>query len=355
MLIASFVFYSCNQRQAPPRNNPPIQVEGKTFEEQAMELLEKIDKETKIENKLKQEENKFSEGVQEVLEWYDYQYPIVKLYSNPTFINSNSSYNQLLKEDPLSVKALKLNNVPNDDPIKIKDISIFKNLEYLELNSFDSLPTGFYDLTKLKVFMSSNRMRCKMTNEISKLKNLQFIKSLFANLELNEEINKLKKLETIVMYNFSTNQPYKSLYEIPSLKTLSIRYSDESQLTGISKLRNLKTFITNKVSPEVGDLNLTGLIVNENQDEGYPENLGNLKNLVAFYWQGNSTMDTAPKFVQNLQNLEYLEIRGCSNFKYIPSEYDNLGNLKQFDIVSGPRFDGEINHLEKIKEKINIK
>jgi len=325
----------------------------KTFEEEAMELIKQVSEKNHLENQRKLKGINFSEGVREIIEWHEDDYILKSKYPRIRTIKSTEDFKRIASDNPQAVKAIYLDNY--DTTIVFKSLSIFSNLEYLKVRSLDSIPNGFYKLEKLKVFEAANELKCKMDERISNLRNLEVLKLSFTHLELPESISKLEKLTVLNFYNFNYDQPFNKIYEIPNLKTLRIKYSNAEQLEGISKLKKLKTFVTNKVSPEVGKLNLTGLYIGENSDEKYPKELANLKDLVAFYWQGNNIRKSPPEFVSSLNKLEYLEIRGCSKFESIPQELDNLINLKQFDIICRPKFTGQIEHLNVIKNKINIK
>lgn len=339
--ISASIFFSC---QEPKK---------KTFEEQALELIKEVEKKNKIENKAKLEKNVFSEGVQEIIEYFDYVEPLIAQYSDIKVIKSTSDFNNLKNKNPSTIKSIYIDNY--DTEIIIDDISILSNLEYLKVRSIDTLPNGFYKLRKLKAFLAANDLKCKIDKRITNLRNLEYIQLLFTYTELPAEIELLNNLKTIRFYNFNYNQPYQNIFNIPNLKTLWIKFSDNSQLDGISNLLKLRTLITNKVSPEIGKLNLTGLNINENSDETYPNELGQLQSLVALHWQGNNVKESAPNFIASLKNLEYLEIRGCSKFNQIPINFDSLNSLKQFDIICRPKFNGNISHLKNIKTKINVK
>jgi len=326
----------------------------KTFEEQATELIKEVNEQNRKENEAKLKQNDFSDGVQEIMEYFDYNEPVIAKYTNIITIKSTADFDKLKNENPSSIKSIYIDNY--NAKIEIDDISVLDKLEYLKVRSIDSIPNGFYNLKNLKAFIAANELKCKIDGRITKLSNLEYLELLFTHTELPNEIEELRKLETIRLYNFSHNQPYENIYQIPNLETLWIRFSNVTQLDGISNLKNLKILVTNKVSSEIGDLNLTGLNVGENNDETYPVELSRLKNLVAFYWQGNRVRESPPEFLSELNKLEYLEIRGCSNFKEIPQEFNELSNLKRFEIIFGHgEFTGKIDHLDKINDIIRIR
>ena len=295
-----------------------------------------------------------SEEALEVKNWFN----LINTYKGTTYkrklIRTNAEYQDLLFHANLStIKSLELWYILEEDPIQIEDLSKFTNLEYLKLVSFEKIPTGFYKLKNLKAFIAVNELKDQMSDEIVQLKNLEYIKTYFTYLVLPNNIHELENLETLIMYNFSrSQQPYDNIYKIPNLKTLGLKLSNEEQLSGISQLTNLKTLCINKVSPEIGQLNLSGLIINENSQASYPVELAALENLVAFYWQGNSERESPPEFVSKLKNLEYLEFRGCRNLNMIPEAYNEFQKLKEFKIAACSKLSKDLNHLENIKDVI---
>lgn len=342
ILLITFLFsvYSCNLEKS------------KTFEDEAMELINQIDAQNKKGNQTTLLKNDFSEGVKKIIEWGQDDYILEDKYPEMITVKTTKEYQEVISSNTNNVKAIYIES--HKTSIDVTDLSVFSNLEYLKLGSFDSLPLGFYDLRNLKYFIAIDDLKCKMDERIINLSKLEEIKLHFTYLELPSEISELQELNSLILYNFNYDQPYSSIYKIPNLKTLGIRYSTEEQIDGISELKSLRTLATNKVNSEVGALNLTGLKIGENNDKTYPNELSNLTNLVAFYWQGNRIRKSPPQFVESLDKLEYLEIRGCSELDSIPQSYDSLSSLLQFDIISRNSFKGKTDHLTNINHVINL-
>lgn len=336
-LIALFLVMSCEKKE-------------KSFKDEALELIEEVEKKNHADNQSKLAENNFSEGVREVMEWFDYVDPIIADYAYVT-IRSTEEFNAL-KKHPEEIKAIYLDSY--DTTIAIDDISVFKNLEFLQIRSLDSVPSGFYKLNSLKAFITMNDFKYRLSSKITNLENLEYLESRFTNIELPPEISKMKKLKAIKMYNFSYNQPFQEIYKVPNLKTLWLQLSSEEQLRGISNLKTLDVFVTNKISAEVGQLNLKGLIISGNSDTTFPPELAGLKTLVAFKWQTNYEATTAPGFVSGLENLEYIEFRGCQKFSHIPEDYVKLSRLKRFDIYYNKSYTSLEPHLKPLENVIEI-
>jgi hypothetical protein len=324
------------------------QSKEKNFEEQAAEILNKIETERRSELEL---EN-LSTGVQEVIEHFNYLDPLVKNYTETKVISSTYDFNKLETESPLSVKSIFF----NDDSIEINDISVFRNLEHLEIIGLDSLPNGFYNLKKLRALkIGGGLIKTKLDKRILNLPNLEYLEFMFTDIVLPEEIEQLKKLRAIRFPFSNFDQPYSNIFNIPNLEYLAIKFPSADQLEGISNLKKLKTLSTNVISPELGKLKLTGLILSNDNSSEYPIELAELQSLVALSWWGNHKRQRPPFFISKLKNLEYLEIRDCSIFNEIPVEYDELENLRQFDIYCGKQFSCRVDHLKVINNKINIK
>jgi uncharacterized membrane protein YheB (UPF0754 family) len=337
----AFTVFSCAQEKE------------KSFQEEALEMINEANEKTLKENRAKLAENDFSDGVKEIMEWYDYVDPIIAPYQNYTTVKSTEEFTALVNKSSNEVSAIYIDSY--DTKITIDDISVLKNLEFLKIRSFDSLPNGFYNLKNLKAFVSSNDLNCKLDHRIKRLSNLEYIESLFTHLALPPEISELPKLKVIRFYNYNTEQPFNSIFNIPNLETLWINFSKESQLEGIGNMKKLALLVTNKVVPEIGNLHLKGLIIKENNDTIFPNELSKLKNLVAFKWQNNHSATIAPKFVSELKNLEYIEFKGCNKFSSVPKEYTKLPKLKRFDIYYNDLYKSVENHLLPINNVIEIK
>ncbi|WP_298321337.1 hypothetical protein [uncultured Aquimarina sp.] len=330
-----------------------------SFEKEAVRVVEQVGNENIKHQKELIEGISFSNGVREVVEWFDYETPLMQEY-NPKRVKSIIEYNNLL-EDFNSIdnlKALHLNfssNGKEGDIIDLKGIENLQRLEYLELTNIETVPTNLYELKNLRVLICSFA-ELDSINGLTKLKKLEHLELKFSDDVLPNSITELNNLKTLRLNNFSKNQPFNEIYKLTNLETLWLKYSDSTQLKGISKLSNLKTFVSNMVSSELSDVkSLRGLIIFNNNDLDYPNSLGKLKQLVAFKLQTNYEIVTAPEFVSNLENLEYIEIRGCSKLTDIPSSYNHLKNLKRFDIYYNKSFNEMPNNLEDILSVIDLK
>ncbi len=341
LLFLSTIIINCT----PPQE--------KSFAENAVEEVK--DMAQKEEAKVAQvlAEKAFSEEAKQIMQWYDYKNPLLMSYEPLEKLTSNSELDSLLEnEDPLKVKALFLSQ---SNPIDIKKIKHFKNLEYLRIIGFRELPNEFYQLKKLRVFIASHYLKAALTDEILEMKDLEYV-SLFCNVQLPNSISQLKKLETLQLAEWNYGQlPFASIYSLSNLKTLWIHFEAPQDIKGISQLTQLKTLVTNVPAPEIGTLqNLKGLIFTNHSAETYPLEYKQLQNLVAFRIQGNLGLRTAPAFVTSLRNLEYLEISSCGNLVRIPEEYNTLSHLQEFKLNYNQNLKLGPQDLKAIKNRISV-
>jgi hypothetical protein len=328
-----------------------------SFKKEAMKVINDV-KEREVEHEKEViGNNAFSKGVREVVEWFNHKTQLMARYT-PTEIKSASGFNSLLTSKKYdTLQALYLNFSSTSEDVKNIDLAklvLFKNLEFLKITNTKRTPGEVFSLMKLKVLICSFADLDSIW-KLPKLKNLEHLELKFSDDVLPVEIGEMTKLVTLRLYNFSTNQPYMSIYKLPALETLWIRYANDHQVEGISGLKKLKTLVTNRVTEEISQLeNLTGLIINENSNLDYSRLLSNLDNLVALKLQGNYEMTEAPKFVADLKKIEYIEIRGCDKLVSIPDCYNALSSLKRFDVFYNKAFKTMPSNLDKIRSVIQV-
>lgn len=297
----------------------------------------------------------FSPGAQEVIEWVDYRSPLVTGYT-PTEIKTVLEFNSLISSGECeTLQALHLNFGGRSEEGKGLDLTklpLFKNLEILEVDDIARIPRELFELANLKVLICSF-VDLDSIGDLVRLKNLEHLDLMFTHNILPASIGEMTKLRVLKLSSFSDDQPYTSIYKLQGLETFSTRYADDSQLNGISNLKNLKTLEVNRVTDEVAQLkSLTGLIITQSNSIDYPESLSNLENLVAFRLQGNFKIIEAPLFVAGLKKIEYITISGCAHLTSIPDSYNELANLKRFDIFYNASFTIKPANLGKIQSVV---
>lgn len=299
----------------------------------------------------------FSSGAQEVIEWVDYRSPLVAGYT-PTEIKTVLEFNSLIGSGQCEgLQALHLNfggKSEEENSLNLTKLPLFKNLEMLEVDNVARLPRELFELTNLKVLICSF-VDLDSIGDLPKLKNLEHLELRFTHNILPASIGEMTRLRVLKLVNFSDDQPYSSIYKLQSLETFWARYGDDSQLAGISNLKNLRTLEINRVTSEVAQLkSLTGLIISQSNTIDYPESLSNLENLVAFRLQGNFKITEAPLFVAGLKKIEYIEISGCAHLISIPDSYNELPSLKRFDIFYNASLTSKPANLGKIQSVVHV-
>lgn len=202
-------------------------------------------------------------------------------------------------------------------PESITNLTHLKRL-YLSCNRLTTLPKGIGKLTKLRhLHLDQNRLTI-LPESIENLTRL-------TRLDLSHnQLTKLPKtignLSKVSMLDISYN-PLESLPN--NLVTLKI---DEFQweyfqyqicnLTTLKTLRlSSKKYVTEDfqmsgyLSDSIGNLiNLSELLLCENDLSFLPESIGNLTNLTEL-WLWNNQLTTLPDSIENLTNLTYLDLR----------------------------------------------
>jgi Leucine-rich repeat (LRR) protein len=331
------------------------QKKERSFKDEAMEIVEDHQRQTERENEETLENNDYAEGVQEVLEWFNYKTAVAADYK-PIVIYTRGEYDQLVKNNPGDVTALFLDFRSNREEAKVLDIKRikdFKNLEYLETLGFDRLPIEIYTLQKLRLLHTNSEL--DSIDAIVNLKELEEFEALWTDNILPTSITELTKLKTLRISG-ANQRNTSDIFDLPNLESLWIDFNDAEQLNGISKLKKLKCLITNKVTKEVGELPaLKGLNLSGSYDLEFPAELAKLQSLVAFAMHSNHQIEKAPTFTGRLKNLEYIEFRGCESLIVIPDSYNELGKLKTFNIFYNKRIREVPANLDEIRKTIEVR
>lgn len=218
----------------------------------------------------------------------------------------------------------------NESLIFLPDITSFKNLQILKLDTDYEFIPRFDKIEKLKNLVVINRY----IKNIPYMKNLESLK-LFNCEELNNVIGvtKLTNLKQLVFQNI----PIREIPDISFLKELEILDMRNSfkifeRFEGLEKLMQLRIQgIENLISiPDMSSLkNLKGLYIKFNNSLEKLKGLENLNNLESLDISNNYKLSEIPD-LKNLKKLEYLTICGNIIKEIIISDY--LDNLQELNI-----------------------
>ena len=128
--------------------------------------------------------------------------------------------------------------------------------------------------------------------------------------------------------------------------------ADSTDLEGVQKLQNLELLTTKQLSKNVGELNIKGLVLDDNNSK-YPS-LMNFKKLKAFRWVTNNSAEEAPNFIGSLSSLEFIHFDRCSKLTSIPANYNELDSLNKFVMKECKLYLEIEDHLNNIKPVMHV-
>jgi internalin A len=255
----------------------------------------------------------------------------------------------------LTVSGNELNEIP-------QEIFKFHNLEILNLafNKLRKVPSGLQGLRNLdELYLYGNLLTTIDYGDIANLEKLKVL-HLGSNpiilKELENEINKLKNLEALFLWDIGLDFFPDRITELINLKILVLNNNNIQSLSPkIGNLKNLHTFLVGKnrlieVPKEIGLLtSLQILDLSHNNLTGLPKEIGSLKNLERLFINANEIAEL-PSEIGKLQNLEWLfagnraGIRKGKKLSFIEDEEneDKKGNR----LLSLPK---EIVSLKKLR------
>ena len=163
----------------------------------------------------------------------------------------------------------------------------------------------------------------EIPSAIKKLVNLRSLTlshDYITPITVHKDIGKLTKLEKLVLPSLKSIPD--DIFNIKTLKTLSLRYAKDSQinnkLTQINNLKNLE-YLNLHSSTFYYKNEKVGLII--------PEEIGELLSLKELFLS-HAKIDRLPASIVNLVALEILKIEH-NNIKVLPDDFGNLRSLKE--------------------------
>jgi Leucine-rich repeat (LRR) protein len=186
----------------------------------------------------------------------------------------------------------------------------------------------------------------EIPSEITKLINLRSLKlshDYITPISVHKDIGKLTQLEELVLPSLKSVPD--DIFNIKTLKTLSLRYAKDSQInTKLSQIKNLKN---------LERLNLhSSTFYYKNEEVGLtiPDEIGELNYLKELIISNNK-IDHLPNSIVNLKALEILKIEN-NNIKVLPDNIGRLSNLKELycydnQLKSLPESFSKLKNIEK--------
>ena len=236
--------------------------------------------------------------------------------------------------------------------------NITQDLNYLYFFSNHSITTIPESICSMKnvVYMSVYDVPLitlpNSIGELSKLQNLYLNQTDISSFP--QSFSKLQNLNLLSIY-YNNHQLPKNTFLLPNLITLDLRYTQTSDLTGISNLKTLKSLILvfNKISSlpdEICDINLDYLFIFEPSLENLNEcifhkdllqfglyspliktlpDIGEEIENINLFWIIGTGISSIPESIGNLKKLQNLEISNNTNLTTLP---DSISNLDGADI-----------------------
>ncbi|AEE51383.1 hypothetical protein [Haliscomenobacter hydrossis] len=240
-------------------------------------------------------------------------------------------------------------------PDEIDRLRGLQHLTMTEINNIKKIPEGIYRLKKLKsLTLTKTRGNLNIDDRVADLKDLEFFS---VDCLISPEIGKLKKLKCLKLLGYLNDDVYGAIFELPEVKTLSLRVQKKDQYKGINKLKKLRVLdlYAKELSGEIGDLDsLKALIIGGYTKTEYPNELNRLKKLEGIEISYNYKLKIAPAFIPELPKLVYLNIELCDSLQEFPDKYREMKNLKLAELNHNKLIRTVPKTIEPIKGVIRI-
>lgn len=222
-------------------------------------------------------------NLEEISMYYNY-----KLSEIPEVVGSIASLKRLYFQYCGALKKI---------PGNIGNLKNLQTFQFNDCTSLEVLPESFVELTNLRSLNMSKTKIKKLPQGFENLRNLEFLAIDIEDLDLEDALEKLKKLPKLVYLKISHQLQYpESFRELKSLKTLVIsqNYTLANQGHKTVAVPEQVTYI-----PHLEILDL----MNNNQAQSLPENIGNMTHLKEL----NLSATRVKEFPESLKKLPHLE------------------------------------------------
>ena len=199
----------------------------------------------------------------------------------------------------------------------------YTDLKYLDLggNSISQLPTDIGNLTKLETLIINQQEEgaeiTSIPESFCNLVNLRQLELSSNRLsELTENFGNLTNLDSLVLWGSELSSLPATFGDLISLKYFlgpGIKSNLPESFSQLINLVELNIFGT----PEVTKM---------------PDNIGNLKKLKIFWYQGDLNIEMLPESICELNSLMHFAFK--SNLKELPANFGNLKSLQLLDLFT---------------------
>ncbi|ORX78170.1 L domain-like protein [Anaeromyces robustus] len=234
------------------------------------------------------------------------------------------------------IKSLSLISLRDLDNFElIKNLTTLTQLEIMNIDYHYSMPKEILNLTNLKILNLENTSITSIPSDISKLKYLEEL--YLSNNSLSKLPDGIEKLENLKILDLEYNPFNRFPKQIPNIKNLE---------------KLIYNRIGTSVPPEIEKLEkLEYLVLNNNNYKLIPEELGNLKSLKYLDLSSNE-LYKFPEQLSSLKTLETLKLESNHIYDSIPEAYNNLENLKYINIDGNRKISGKVLVNKSLKECI---